>query len=72
MTTPASLRTLMDEKASVQLLDAIHGRGAFRMLNHAIQQLGLEKDWFRFREKALADLARRWCAENEIPYTEDL
>ena len=36
-----------------ELLDAIHGRGAFRSFRNAIRRLDIEDQWFRFRAPLL-------------------
>lgn len=51
-----------------ELLDAIHGAGAFRMFRSTIRRLGIEQSWFRFREEALAEIARHWLEDHKLPY----
>ena len=51
-----------------QLLDAIHGPGAFRMFKATIERLGIRDDWFAFREKALEEIAREWLEAEGIEY----
>lgn len=51
-----------------ELLEAIHGAGAFRIFRSTIQRLGIEKSWYRFREEALAEIARDWLEAHELPY----
>jgi hypothetical protein len=53
-----------------RLLDAIDGRGAFRRFKDLIRQLGLEDDWYQFRDEVYLEVARQWCEENEISYEE--
>jgi len=50
------------------LSQALHGSGAFRCFKNAIYQLGIEEAWFRFRRKALKDIAREWLEEHHLPY----
>jgi hypothetical protein len=52
------------------LLDAIHGRGAFRMFRSAIRRLRIEDEWYRFRGNALQAIARRWLEAHGISYRE--
>jgi hypothetical protein len=33
-----------------------------------IRQLGIEQSWYQFREEALAEIARNWLEEHELPY----
>ena len=49
--------------------EAIHGAGAFRMFKSVIRRRGMEKDWHSFRDRALEQIAREWCEENDIPFS---
>ena len=57
------------ERVRSELLDAIHGAGAFRAFRSAIRRLGLEQSWYQFRDEALADIAQRWLEEHKLHYT---
>ena len=59
-----------DEEQSENLLDAIQGRGAFRMFKDRIHRLGIQNDWYRFRDEALEVLASDWAEENGIELTD--
>jgi len=50
------------------LSNAAHGASAFRRFRQAIQKLGIEKQWYEYREKAMEDVARRWLDENNLKY----
>lgn len=60
--------SLDNESHSDQLHNALHGRGAFRCFKDTAYRLGIEKDWFAFRDKAYEELAVEWCEENDIKY----
>lgn len=62
--------SLDDERLRSELLDAIHGSGAFRHFGNTVHYRGIQQDWYRFRQQALEQIARDWLEENEIPYTE--
>ncbi len=32
--------------------------------------LGIEKEWFKYRDESIENIARRWCKENKIDYEE--
>ena len=51
-----------------ELLSAVRGAGAFRHFKNAIQRLGLEDSWYRYREAAFEQVAKDWLEENKIPY----
>jgi hypothetical protein len=53
-----------------ELLSAVHGSGAFRRFKQAIERLGLEQSWYRYREAAFERIAREWLEENKIAYRE--
>lgn len=57
------------ERIQGELLNAIHGAGAFRAFRSAIRRLGLEQGWYQFRDEALADIARCWLEEHNLQYT---
>ncbi len=54
--------------AREQLRDAIHGAGAFRSFRNAIRRLGIEEQWFRFRQAALEHIAKEWLEAHGISY----
>jgi hypothetical protein len=48
------------------LLDAIHGAGAFRNFKGTVRRYRIESAWFAFRKEALKEIAREWCEEHQI------
>lgn len=59
------------DKIKRDLLYAIDGRGAFRRFKETIRFHGIEKDWYRFRDERLEEIAIDWLEGNEIPFTRD-
>ncbi|HNT44737.1 MAG TPA: UPF0158 family protein, partial [Syntrophorhabdaceae bacterium] len=57
-----------DEGLKEDLLYTIDGRGAFRRFKDAIHRLGIEKDWFKYRDGRLKELAVDWLKANGIPF----
>ena len=57
-----------NDRIRQELLDAIHGAGAFRMFRSLIRRLGIEQSWYQFREKALREIARDWLEEHKLRY----
>lgn len=51
-----------------ELLDAIHGAGAFRSFRSAIRRLGIEDDWFRFRQSEFEEIAKGWLEAHDISF----
>jgi hypothetical protein len=62
-------RTDADERD--ELLDAIAGRGAFRMFKSTIHRRRIEQDWYRYREQALKRIAADFLEAHNIPYVDD-
>ena len=62
-------RTQNIEQIRSELLNAIHGAGAFRAFRSAIRRLGLEQSWYQFRDEALAEIARSWLEEHKLQHT---
>jgi len=60
--------SLASEQLRGEVLDALRGRGAFRMFRSTIQRLGIEKDWYRHRDSAFERIAREWLEANGVPY----
>ena len=57
-----------DSSAQAELLDAIHGNGAFRVFRGALDRLGLRDQWHVFRDGAFEQIAREWLEANHVPY----
>lgn len=62
--------TVEDQGICEELLYAITGRGAFRRFKDMIYRLGIQTDWYRFRQKELEKIAVRWLEENGITHTQ--
>ena len=58
------------EPARSDLLDAIHGRGAFRSFRREIDRHELREEWFSFRGATLKEIAIEWLDEHAIDYTD--
>jgi hypothetical protein len=56
------------ERISEELLNAIHGAGAFRYFKDTIRRHRMEKAWYAFRAEALAQIARDWCEEHHVQW----
>jgi len=57
-----------NDRVREELMVAIHGSGAFRMFKSTIQRLGIEKDWYRFRDNAIKEIAVEWLEEHHLQY----
>jgi hypothetical protein len=54
-----------------EVLDAIHGSGAFRVFKSTIRRLHLEDTWFAFKNSAFEDMARSWLSEHGFEVNDD-
>ena len=63
--------TIDDENIRGDLLNAIHGSGAFRMFKDKISQHGVRQDWFDYKKERFAEIAKRWCEKHDLEYVED-
>lgn len=55
-----------DEKIADQLLISLQGKGAFRRFKDSVILLGIDKEWYEFKNERYKQFAIRWCEENEI------
>jgi len=62
---------LDDEDHADALLNAIHGRGAFRYFKDRIHELGLAEAWYKFRDGQYRRIALDWCEANGIEVDPD-
>ena len=60
-----------DEGHREQLLDAIHGRGAFRHFRSTVERLDRLQDWYDYRDAALKEIAAEWLEAHDIPYVSE-
>lgn len=51
-----------------RLYNAIKGRGAFRRFKSTVHYLGIEQLWYEFRDNAYAEIAQKWCRNNDIEF----
>jgi hypothetical protein len=51
-----------------EVLQSIRGRGAFRTFKATIHRLGIQDDWYRFRDAAFERMAKDWLEANGVPY----
>jgi Uncharacterised protein family (UPF0158) len=61
---------IKQEKTRASLLNAVHGRQAFRRFKDQIASQDLWESWNQFRRNALEEILRPWCKENGITLRE--
>lgn len=61
---------IKDDDARHALDRAMRGRGAFRRFRDKLHELGLEDQWYEYRESKYERIARDWCEVNNIEIEE--
>lgn len=56
------------ERIRRDLLNAIHGTGAFRQFKETLRRHRIEAEWFAFRAETLKQIAVDWCQEHHIAW----
>jgi hypothetical protein len=62
--------TINDERSKNILLKAIEGRGAFRRFKDQIHRLGIEQNWYAYRDGRYKEIAIDWCRKHDIYWVE--
>lgn len=55
-----------DSEVSSRLCRALYGRGAFRRFKDSVYDMGIEQDWFGFRDGEYKKIAEAWRKENNL------
>src|SRR2546429_9287180 len=64
-------RDFEDQQVGKELLRLIKGSGAFKRFKNAINEMGVDKAWYAFKQRELEKIAIEWLEENKIPYTRE-
>jgi hypothetical protein len=64
-------RAQEDDECRKELLDAIHGAGAFRLFNRLIRQHDIEDQWYEFKRLAISEIVIQWLDSKGIAYAHD-
>lgn len=56
------------EEQRDELLSLIKGKGAFARFKHGLERFLLQENWYQYRDRALAELAKSWCRDNGIEF----
>ena len=60
--------SVTSDRLREDLMNAIHGPGAFRHFKDKLRRHRIESAWFAFRGEALRQIALNWCEENHIAW----
>ena len=63
--------SIEDDELSEELNYQIRGSGAFRRFKDAIHRNNIAQEWYRFRQRALEEIAKDWLEANGIGYIRD-
>jgi len=61
-------RSVASERIREDLLNTIHGAGAFRHFKDTVRRHRVDSAWFTFRMAALRRIALDWCEEHDIDW----
>ncbi|MGA3265459.1 MAG: UPF0158 family protein [Verrucomicrobiota bacterium] len=63
---------LPDAKAAEELWRAIKGHGAFHHFKDMLYRLGIQDQWFGYRDAAMKAFVIGWAEANNVPYEDDM
>ena len=63
--------TLPESEQQRRLWDSLHGPKAFRRFKDTVSHYDLRDAWNRYHDDRLAEIAREWAEENNVPLVED-
>jgi hypothetical protein len=63
--------TFSDEGIADELWRAIKGKGAFRYFRDTLNRLGIQDEWYRFREAAMKKFVIEWAEANNVLYEDN-
>ena len=66
------IRALPDVKAVEQLRRAIKGHGAFHHFKDTLYRLGIQDQWFGYRDEAIKAFVIGWAKAHDVPYEDDI
>ena len=62
--------TIPSELIQSRLEESIHGKGAFRRFKDAIFNLGINEEWYKFRDECYKEFAKEWCDDYHVTFIE--
>ena len=61
---------LENKEIAEQLQSCINQKGMFRKFKDKLYELGIEKQYYQYREECLKEIAIGWCVDNCLKYEE--
>lgn len=62
--------SIKDKEISEILCRTIKEKGAFGRFKNDIRRYELSDEWYEYKDNALKEIARDWCKENNIRFTD--
>ncbi|WP_244935706.1 UPF0158 family protein [Paenibacillus glycanilyticus] len=62
------IRTVQDVDINEALSAAITGKGAFRRFKDKIIELGIDKQWYTYKENKIKEFVIEWCIKHDIEF----
>ncbi|MFC0560614.1 UPF0158 family protein [Halalkalibacter alkalisediminis] len=62
--------SLSDHKKQDILLHSIKGKGAFRRFKDHVNRLGIDEQWYDYRDQRYKEIAKEFCQSENIDYIE--
>ena len=63
--------SLSDERDADKLWRSIKGKGAFRYFKDTLHRLGIQDQWYRYRDAAMKPFVIEWAEANNVAYEDD-
>jgi hypothetical protein len=61
---------IQNDSSKEKLLRAIQGKGAFRRFKDQVNDLGIEQQWYDFRDEQYKQVAIKWCRDLDLEFEE--
>ena len=52
--------------SSDELLSTLHGKGLYRRFKEKVSELGLDEEWYKFKDEWYLDVVENWCNRNGL------
>ncbi|MDO9628973.1 MAG: UPF0158 family protein [Acholeplasmataceae bacterium] len=60
--------TINDTRIKERMFDIFRGKGKYSRIKNYFYTLGLEREYYKFRDEFIKEKAIEWCKENNISY----
>jgi hypothetical protein len=60
------VQTLTNENNANALADVLRGKSVFQRFKITLKRLGIEQDWYKFRDEKYYEIAKDWCNKHGL------